>query len=405
MECASHLLEIAQSTLAACRFEKDCRYYGAERRLPVFLPAGDDKYPSFWVRDCVMSSLSGLMADDDLLHYIEYIALCGQNGPEPRALQHALRVPPFAVADHINYNGRPVFFPGTYSDGDDQGQGAFGFYPPLDDNYWFILMAAQYVRQTGDRAVLRRDYAGMALGERLTRAWEGYCIDPKTGLCTGDDRRYVVDWGFCDSIHKSGLMLMPSLLRRQAALALQEMGLMGDGTARAQRIDESILSNLYDPESGWFYSASRICRQWDVWSTAYAVSIGVLDGRTQALERTRKALETAYIRRTAVEHGYVRQLPLSCDPPYWQSKGPGGGYQNEDYWSTPTGWYYAALKPQAPDLAQALMEEFIRHTWRHRELGAPFEFINRDMSRYSGCVYATSAALPYAEYMRMNAVP
>ena len=79
--------------------------------------------------------------------------------------------------------------------------------------------------------------------------------------------------------------------------------------------------------------------------------------------------------------------------------------QNEDYWSTPTGWYYAALKPQAPDLAQALMEEFIRHTWRHRELGAPFEFINRDMSRYSGCVYATSAALPYAEYMRMNAVP
>ena len=68
MECASHLLEIAQSTLAACRFEKDCRYYGAERRLPVFLPAGDDKYPSFWVRDCAMSSLSGLMADDDLLH-------------------------------------------------------------------------------------------------------------------------------------------------------------------------------------------------------------------------------------------------------------------------------------------------------------------------------------------------
>ena len=40
-------------------------------------------------------------------------------------------VPAYAVPDHINFDGKPTFYPGNYEPGAAQGGGAFGKYPPL----------------------------------------------------------------------------------------------------------------------------------------------------------------------------------------------------------------------------------------------------------------------------------
>ena len=48
---------------------------------------------------------------------------------EARTLEHGLVIPPFALPDHINFDGGAVFYPGTYSSGDDQGNGAYGSCP------------------------------------------------------------------------------------------------------------------------------------------------------------------------------------------------------------------------------------------------------------------------------------
>ena len=385
------LRDIAERTLEACRKTERCAYYGEERELPVFVPAGDGKYPSFWVRDCAMCATSGLMASRDLRRYVEYVALCGQNGADERRLSHGLSVPPYAVADHINLNGRAVFFPGTYADGDDQGAGDYGLLPPLDDNYWFILMAAQYVRQSGERAILDAVYCGMTLAERLKRAWEAYCVD-EDGLCACRGERWAVDWGFCDSIRKSGRLLMPSLLRRQAALALFELGLPGDWQAHANAISRGIATRLADPETGWLWSADGLCRQHDVWATAGAAAWGALRGDT--LRRARAALADGLRTGAVAVDGYVRQLPLTDSPNCWESRGPGEEYQNGGYWSTPVGWYAEALWESEPELACGLIDAFIAHTRRFAAQGAPFEWIDATTTRFSGRLYGTSAALP-----------
>ncbi|NLB37975.1 MAG: hypothetical protein GX810_01830 [Clostridiales bacterium] len=398
----TYLTALARQVIQECTFEHDCGYLGQQQRMRVFLPSGDNKYSSFWVRDCSMTSLSGEMPLEDIRRYVMIIAHNGQNGSTPRYLANGLVVPPYAVADHINFDGYPVFYPGTYGDGDNQGDGRFGKLPPLDDNSFFVLMAAHYVLTSGDRDFLVTDINGMTLLSRLERAMEAYNVDPKTELFFATEDMRAVDWGFADAIVKTGTLLMPSLFRRNAALAMAELtaGEKAAGyRAIARRIDASILHTFWDG-SGWLLSATDIGRQHDVWGTAYAAQAGVLTG--QYKRRAQEALVQAYTSGDAIAHGYVRHIPVSENhSPHtaWErSSGPValGDYQNGAYWSTPTGWYFAALYDNHKELALQLMQEFIEHTKTYEAQGAPYEHINKDTTRFSGSRYGTSAALPLA---------
>jgi hypothetical protein len=104
----------------------------------LIMPGGKGGYPAFWVRDFSMSLESGFITPREMLDHLRLMAKC-QNGPEARRLQHGLVAPPFAVPDHINFDGGAVFYPGTYSSGDDQGTGRYGILPPVDNQYEFAL--------------------------------------------------------------------------------------------------------------------------------------------------------------------------------------------------------------------------------------------------------------------------
>src|ERR1019366_9799163 len=64
-------------------------------------------------------------------------------------------VPAYAVPDHINFDGRPVFYPGTYETGEKQGGKPFGKYPPLDDHFYFITAVYEHWKLTRDLTLFR----------------------------------------------------------------------------------------------------------------------------------------------------------------------------------------------------------------------------------------------------------
>ena len=395
-----YLKKVASEVLEQCTFERHCDYLGKSEVMRVAVPSGDDKYPSFWVRDCAMMAESGLFSREDWKRYIQIIARHGINDSKTKILANGLSVPPYAVADHINYDGKPVFFPGTYASGDDQGCGRCGFLPPLCDNYLFLSMAAEYLLQADDPEV-RNELEALA-----EPVWGAYCIDSKTGLCACGEQDRAVDWGFCDQIIKTGKLLFPSLLRFRAARLLAKA--LGDSeyNRRADKLAAAIQETFFEKETGWLLSATDIGKQPDVWGTAFAVCVGALEEKSETAAAN--ALLKAYENGDATKCGYVRHILLSRDfskDSAWESA-PGlaiGNYQNGAWWSTATGWYVYAVNIVSPGAARRLIDDFIRHTRENRLNGTPYEFFRSDIGEASGLNYGTSAALPFVWFAALMA--
>lgn len=401
----SQLRALAEKTITDCTHCKAVDF--ATAPTPLLLPSGDEKYVAFWVRDAAMMAESGLIPSADLRRYVALTATYGQNRAQTRHLAHGLEVPPFAVADHINYNGKPVFFPGTYADGEDQGDGIYGSYPPLDDNYYFIAMAGQYIRQSGDTAILEECFAGLPLAECLRRAFEGYLVRPDTGLCHCAYHRFAADWGFTDSVAMHGDLLFASLLRYRAARVMQTLFPAQSYDAVAETLAMHIIQSFYDAQTGWFWSSTGADRQHDVWGTAYAVYLRIAGEADDHIHRqAAQALAQAYRDGTSGVHGYIRHILTTEDARPGESawarcSAPVDTYQNGTYWATPLGWYAVAVHLIDPSLSRTMLEEFLAHTQTYAATGAPFEWISRETDRFSGCLYGTSGVLPYVGALRI----
>lgn len=55
------LKQIAIKTIDDCTFYKKVSYFNIENNEAVLLPSGDEKYISFWIRDCAMMAESKLI--------------------------------------------------------------------------------------------------------------------------------------------------------------------------------------------------------------------------------------------------------------------------------------------------------------------------------------------------------
>jgi len=142
-------------------------------------------------------------------------------------------------------------------------------------------------------------------------------------------------------------------------------------------------------------------KQYDVWATAYAVFSEVAKE-----SKTLEALYNAYVDKTAVVNGYVRHIRtidnFSANSAWEQSLSPINVYQNGGYWATPTGWYAYAL--YLYNGKTDILEDFIKHTKAYEKSGAPFEWINKDTTDYSGLTYGTSGVLPYIGALRISKI-
>jgi len=389
------LEEYTKEVIEKCKVFRDIE----GKLYKFYIPSGDMKYPSFFPRDFLYMVESGLIKSEEIKQLVEFIA--ERQNEKERKLKYGLIIPKGAIPDHINFDGDSVFFPGTYSSSDEQGKGKYGFYPSHDNQYFFIEIVNKYIEKTGDYEFLGKKIKRKTLFERLEIAFKSYNIDEKTQLCFSDEEKYTVDWGFCDSIKKTGLLLFPSISRYNSALIMEKFSRKvkkskGKYRKIAEEIKNNILKYFWDG-SGYLLSATGICRQHDVVGTIFAVYSGILE--REYLKKALMKIKEGYLKNKCVdEDSYVRYIPEGEDfseNSCWEAGlTPKGIYQNGGYWSFATGWYIYSLSKIDMKLAKEMAEKFLNHVLKMRKKGAPYEWKNKE-GNFSGCFYGPSITLPF----------
>ena len=370
---------------------------------------GKDTYTAFWPRDFSMSLDSGFITAAEMRNHL--LLICkAQNGPAELKLANDLHVPPWAIPDHIGYDGRPSWYPGSYGSGQDQGNGACGRVPPIDDHYEFVHIAYTCWKTTGDAHLLAADVNGLTVFERLEKAFACPTTDPETGLAQTTESDRAVGFGFCDAETHTGALLFASLLRYRAAGELAEVArALGhrEHVAAYRRIQQTIQSNLLrtfsDTQgSGWLRASTGLGSQPDVWGTLFALHLGVLDRASATAAR--KTVADAVRRGTITFEGGVRHVPTGRDfsrTTAWErSMSALNTYQNGAYWHTASGWLIEALWKEDRALALQVFGEMMTHLraqdfHKGPGFGAPWECYGRDGQARQNPIYMASVALPY----------
>ena len=361
-------------------------------------PGGRGAYPAMWVRDFSMALDSGYITLDEAAQHLALIRKCQQSGWRQRKLKSGGIIPSYAIPDHINFDGAAVFFPGTYSAGDDQGGEPFGVLPPFDDQYEYIHIAHHLAIHGRHKDI---DY------KSLRRAFDAVEVNAATGgmVHTTAEKR-AVGFGFCDTVFLTGSLLFPSLLRWRAAREMMRM--LPEEGERYNQIAEDIASHLApvfaDPKgSGWLFAATGVGRQPDVWGTLYALYLQVLSPKDATLARNTiiEAMKAGTITLDAA----VRHVPTTHDfspTSAWERTSPGvahNTYQNGAYWHTATGWLLNALYRHDPVMARKQLNTFVAHLREHDfrkgdAFGAPWECFYRDGKARQNPIYMASVAIP-----------
>ncbi len=381
----------------------------------MHVPGGNMGYPAFWVRDAVMMLGGDLISAGEVEGWIRLI--CSTlRGPGAWEVRPGVVVPAYAAPDHINFDGRATFYPGNYETGEKQGGSPWGKYPPLDDHFYFLGAVHEQWRLTGDLGLWRGGVVTGAGEERLGEVCEKvYAVAPcdeGTGLVVAGDveRENAKDWGFCDSVFKSGKLLFPSVLKRRAALQMAEVCEAAGEAARArryredaQRIAEGLAGTFYRESAaageGWLHSATGVGNQPDVWGSALALHTGAVEGE-MALSVSR-ALVRGFEEKTAAREGLVRHI-LTNDPKNdgaWErSISEKGEYQNGGWWGTPTGWYIAGMHRTDAGAAKRMAGEFaawLKGNLREDGTTQAWEWVNPERGRFVNPLYAATVGLPY----------
>jgi hypothetical protein len=379
-------------------------------------PGGN--YPALWVRDFAMSLDCGLIGPAEVLAHLRLIAQA-QNGEKERRLKSGAIIPPFAIPDHVNFNGGAVFYPGTYSSGEDQGAPPYGPLPPTDDHFYFIHIAYALWRDTRDAKFLAETIAGRSLFDRLQRAFGAPDVDPKTGAVVATKQRRAVGFGFQDSVYLLGAMSFATLLRYRSARQLAELckavgkpEAATEYTKAAETIASHFTEVFADPANrdGWLLAATEVGKQPDVWATLFSLHLSILPADAAKKARETAAAAVRAPGNTVEYRGAARHVPSDryfrpnqC----WEAEGTAiNTYQSGAFWHTPTGWLVEALWPLDPALARQVCSRFIADL-RQGDFrkgsgrGAPWECFGIDMAGAQNPVYMTSVTLPLAVLQQM----
>lgn len=397
-EDLSFLRALAAATIASATKNESQAKLG----FPVVTPGG--AYPAFWIRDFSMAAGCGLLSPSSIKDHLKLIA-ASQNGGRPRVLGKRALVPSHAVPDHVNYDGGAVFYPGTYSSGDDQGGEPWGVLPPVDDHFEFVHIAHVLWKKTKSADFLDEPFGGHTLFERLALALDCPATDPRTGLVKTEVETRAVGFGFCDGVYFTGSLLYASLLRYRA---LGEIVELAGALDRATRVKEwraqrnLIKDNLSQTfaHKGWLKAATGVGQQPDVWGTIYALYLGAVAEPRELLTTLTQAVREGKV----TYKGAVRHVPTDHDfskESAWE-KTAGEAlntYQNGAYWHVPSGYLTQVLRKSDKKLARELVSDMVNH-FRQEDFrlgeghGAPWECIHPSGGYRQNPVYMASVTLP-----------
>jgi hypothetical protein len=407
-DTSAFLTSLAKATVEACAVAPGTG--GNTLPFAAICPGGRGCYPAIWIQDFTMIYSSGLVPREEGLAHFRLMLQC-QNGEKARALRSGALIPAYAIPDHIDLNGEPVFFPGTYSSGDDQGGEPWGILPPTNNHYDVIWLAHMLAQSGNSRELLTSEINGKRVYDRLKLAFNVPETDPATGLVHTTPEHRAVGFIFCDSIYMTGDLLMASLLRMRAA---NHMALFADTLGKKQdardfreialHIKAHIVPIFADVPryGGWLKASTGVSAQPDVWGTIYAVYSGALQG--EARQRSLKTIVQAIAEGQIEFEGGLRQVPLAYDASKtsaWEkTPTPKNRYQNGAYWHMPTGWLVAALQHDYPQTARAVLGRYVAHMrenafTRGKGFGAPWECFGWDGKANQNPIFGPSITMLY----------
>jgi len=329
-------------------------------------------------------------------------------------------VPRGAIADHITFDGKPIYFPGTIAF-EDQGQ-PWGYLPSLDDHFYFVEMAWQLAARGGRGAILREEVNGMSLLQRLDLAFSVPAVDEDgSEIVWCDERERGVSFGFTDSIVHSGCLLFCSILRYRAAVQLADLHEMEGQQKEAERyrsVAATIAAHVvpaFAHDSGLLLASTGASAQPDVWGSAFAVYSNLLPAEQS--QDVSRALERCLSEGTIAWKGNIRHVPTDgdfSDESAWEkpvnSSFARNRYQNGAYWNTPTGWVCYAVAQSDEGAARQLALDYVDQLRdddfrQGEEYGSPYECIHPDGDHRQNAVYLTSVTCPLAALSALGWLP
>lgn len=376
-------------------------------------PGGRDTYPSFWMRDYAMSLESGMVKNEEQKHML--LLTASSQCDQTWITKGGSMVPFGAIPDHIRVDDLlPIYFPGTY-DYEGQGVKEFGITPPYDDQFYFIHMAYQYVKNTGDFDFLNREINNTKLIDRLETAFKVPPSKADNHIAFTNDNFRGVDFGFRDAIDITGELCYTSILKYRAATQMAEIFDQLKNKAKAELYNQiatkikKSLPSIFLNSSGMLRASTGKSGQSDVWATTFAIYLGLINGND--LKKACQYLANAYKAGTLAYKGSIRHVLTTEDfngKTAWESAlAEKNTYQNGAYWGTPTGWVACAIAKVDAPLAKQLMSEYISEL-RENDFrkGAQFKspvecFAPGGYVR--GPVYLTTVSCPYIAMKRFSA--
>jgi hypothetical protein len=374
-------------------------------------PGGRDCYPAFWIRDYAISLESGLISPEEQRHMLLLTAStqCNQSW----ITTGGSLIPYGAIADHVRVDdGRPIYFPGTYSY-EAQGVPEFGILPPISDQFFFVHMAYMYLKTTGDSSILDFEIKGLRLFQRLEIAYHSATSRSNIPLVYTTEHLRGVDFGFRDVQVITGDLCFPSILKFRASHEMAWLSKQLDlsqkaasYTKTAEKLKE-LIPLVFSDSRGMLKASNGRSGQADVWSTALAVHLGILEG--ESLEKTCHFLANAYLEGTLAYRGNIRHILTTDDfseTSAWEiSLAQKNTYQNGAYWGTPVGWVVDAISRVDPKAAQKLAIEYLTELRENDyrkgpEYGAPFECFHPS-GKQQNPVYLTSVSSPYGVFKKL----
>lgn len=343
--------------------------------VTAFPPQVGGGYDAFWLRDYAYMLEGNVAAfSNQELEAAYRFFMAGQRADG-------------AMVDCIKFDGTPIYKP---------GYGTMGKHPVADGSQFAVDVAWYTYHKTHNRQLMAETV------DRLIRGMRAVPRDPTNGLVyiqpgATQDR---CPYGFTDTIRKQGDVLFCSLLYVQASRQLGDLlaavGRPQEARAwrqQARQVSRAIRRVFWDANLGLFQAATVVCRQPDLWGSAFAVYLGVAN-RTQA-QAVARYFQAHY--HEIIQRGQLRDLPGGMNWEATMGTKP-GTYQNGGYWATPVGWFVVTLNRVDPTLARQtvidLVQEFIK-------TGDEKEWINHGQAGVSH--YLASATLPLAGIRRIMA--
>lgn len=375
-------------------------------------PGGRDDYPSFWIRDYAMSLESGFITKEEQRHMLLLTASTQSN--QTWITEGGSMIPFGAIPDHILVNNSlPIYFPGTYSY-KEQGTSAWGKTPPYGDQFFFIDMGYYFVKNYADEKILKKEINGTRLIDRMEIAFHVPPSRQGSYVIYTTDNFRGVDFGFRDAQTITGDLCFPSILKYRASNELAWLfDILGNKKKAeiyksiAKKIKEAI-TRIFADESGLLRASTGKSNQPDVWGTALAVYLGVLDGKDR--EAACNGLDHAYKNGTLAYKGNIRHILTTDDfndKTAWEISGSSKNiYQNGAYWGTPTGWVCYAIAQVDKRSSEKLAAEYISNLRetdyrKGKGFGGPYEcFYPPDYKQNP--LYMTTVSCPYGVFRFME---